>query len=104
MFSTLVGLGRFSNCQRPDYIKRIGTVARILFPGGFDIKSCETVSKQMNIPLNEVLYADLGKVFVMQTGKEPGIYDRYLTLESEEYKEYCRIIHREENQPKGKDR
>lgn len=74
------------------------------FPGGFDIKSCETVSKQMNIPLNEVLYADLGKVFVMQTGKEPGIYDRYLTLESEEYKEYCRIIHREENQPKGKDR
>lgn len=71
---------------------------QVYFPGGFDIKSCETVSKQMNIPFDEVLYADMGKIFVMQTGRKPGIYKRFDTFNSKEYKEYLSLIQIEEKE------
>lgn len=71
---------------------------QVYFPGGFDIKSCETVSKQMNIPFDEVLYADMDKVFVMQTGRRPGIYKRFDTFNSKEYKEYLSLIKTEERE------
>lgn len=71
---------------------------QVYFPGGFDIKSCETVSKQMNIPFDEVLYADMGKVFVMQTGRKPGIYKRFDTFNSKEYKEFVSLIQQEERE------
>ena len=58
------------------------------FPGGFDDKSCEIVSKRMCLPYDEVLYAPLGKVFIMQSGKKPVHIQRYDTLNSEEYLEY----------------
>lgn len=58
------------------------------FPGGFDDKSCEIVSKRMCLPYEEVLYAPLGKVFIMQSGKKPVHIQRYDTLNSEEYHEY----------------
>lgn len=58
------------------------------FPGGFDDKSCEIVSKRMCLPYDEVLYAPLGKVFIMQSGKKPVHIQRYDTLNSEEYHEY----------------
>ena len=57
-------------------------------PGGFDDKSCEIVSKRMCLPYDEVLYAPLGKVFIMQSGKKPVHIQRYDTLNSEEYLEY----------------
>lgn len=50
------------------------------FPGGFDDKSCEIVSKRMCLPYDEVLYAPLGKVFIMQSGKKPVHIQRYDTL------------------------
>lgn len=49
------------------------------FPGGFDDKSCEIVSKRMCLPYDEVLYAPLGKVFIMQSGKSLYIF-RGMTL------------------------
>lgn len=58
------------------------------FPGVFDDKSCEIVSKRMCLPYDEVLYAPLGKVFIMQSGKKPVHIQRYDTLNSEEYLEY----------------
>lgn len=58
------------------------------FPGGFDDKSCEIVSKRMCLPYDEVLYTPLGKVFIMQSGKKPVHIQRYDTLNSEEYLEY----------------
>lgn len=66
----------------------------VYFPGGFDDRSCEIVSKRMGIPYEEVLYAELGKVFIMQSGRKPVHIPRYNTLESAEYKEYIRIIER----------
>ena len=52
----------------------------------------------MNIPFDEVLYADMGKVFVMQTGRKPGIYKRFDTFNSKEYKEYLSLIKTEERE------
>lgn len=48
----------------------------------------EIVSKRMCLPYDEVLYAPLGKVFIMQSGKKPVHIQRYDTLNSEEYLEY----------------
>lgn len=60
----------------------------VYFPGGFDDKSCEIVSKRMSLPYDEILYAPLGKVFIMQSGKKPVHIARYDTLNSEEYQDY----------------
>ena len=43
------------------------------FPGGFDNRSCEIVSKRMDLPYDEVLYAPMGKVFVMRSGVSAGM-------------------------------
>ena len=69
---------------------------QVYFPGGFDMKSCEMVSKQMNIPYDDVLYQDMGKIFVMQTGRKPGIYSRFDTFNSKEYQEYINLVQTEE--------
>ena len=58
------------------------------FPGGFDDKSCEIVSKRMGLPYEDILYAPLGKVFIMQSGCKPMHIPRYDTLNSKEYQEY----------------
>ena len=58
------------------------------FPGGFDDKSCEIVSKRMGLPYDDILYAPMGKVFIMQSGSKPVHIPRYDTLNSAEYQEY----------------
>lgn len=61
------------------------------FPGGFDHKSCEIVSKRMGALYDEILYAPLGKVFIMQSGRKPVCIPRYDTLNSEEFKKFMEI-------------
>ena len=61
------------------------------FPGGFDDRSCEIVSKRMGLPYEEILYAPLGKVFIMQSGHKPVHIYRYDTLDSDEYREYMAV-------------
>ena len=61
------------------------------FPGGFDDRSCEIVSKRMNMPYEDILYAPLGKVFIMQSGRKPVHIPRYDTLNSSEYAEYLNV-------------
>ena len=58
------------------------------FPGGFDDRSCEIVSKRMGLPYEDILYAPLGKVFIMQSGRQPVHIPRYDTLNSKAYQEY----------------
>ena len=62
------------------------------YPGGFDDRSCEIVSKRMGIPYEEVLYAPLGKVFIMQSGQRPVHIPRYDTLGSDEYRDYMSSV------------
>lgn len=63
----------------------------VYFPGGFDDLSCEIVSRRMGIPYEEVLYAPLGKVFIMRSGCKPVHVPRYNTLSSREYAEYAAV-------------
>lgn len=58
------------------------------FPGGFDDRSCEIVSKRMGLPYEDILYASLGKAFIMQSGRKPVHIPRYDTLNSKEYADY----------------
>ncbi|MBC5745908.1 type IV secretory system conjugative DNA transfer family protein [Lachnospiraceae bacterium MD308] len=68
------------------------------FPGGFDDRSCEIVSRRMNMPYEDILYAPLGKVFIMQSGKMPVHIPRYDTLHSKEYAEYLKASKKKKTQ------
>ena len=61
------------------------------YPGGFDDKSCEIVSKRMGLPYEDILYAPMGKVFIMQSGQKPVHIPRYDTFNSEEFKAYITV-------------
>ena len=73
-------------------IIRQNCAAYVYFPGGFDDRSCEIVSKRMGLPYEEVLYAPMGKVFVMRSGCQPIHIPRYDTLHSKEYRDFLKII------------
>lgn len=61
---------------------------QVYLPGGLDERSCQMVSHRMDIPLDEVMYAKIGKVFIMQSGKRPVIINRYDTFHSHEYLQF----------------
>lgn len=85
-------------------IIRANCPVQVYFPGGMDIKSAQSVSVQTNMPLEDILFQDLGRVIISQSGKKPGIYSRFDTFHSEEYREFQTIIHEEAKRKKGKDR
>lgn len=60
----------------------------VYFPGGMDLTTSKSVSQRLDVPLTEVMYASIGKVIVMQSGKRPVTVERYDTLHSKEYQEY----------------
>lgn len=62
----------------------------VYFPGGMDDLSCEIVSKKMDLPYEEILYAPMGRVYVMQSGRRPVQVPRYDTLHSQEYADYLK--------------
>lgn len=72
------------------------------FPGGFDDRSCEIVSKRMNIPYEDVLYGPLGSVYVMQSGRRPASVRRYDTLNSAEYFNYIGIVNKLGKRPNAR--
>lgn len=57
----------------------------VYLTGGMDLKTAQSISTRLNRPLEDVLYAPLGKVFVFQPGRKPFVGDRYKTLEDEQY-------------------
>ena len=61
------------------------------FPGGFDDRSCQIVSKRMGLPYEDVMFAPLGKVFVMSSGRAPVHIRRYDTPNCEEYQLFLDI-------------
>lgn len=80
-------LERVYGAERASIIRQNCPV-QCYFPGGFDDRSCEIVSKRMNISYEGVLYSKMGKVFVMASGRKPVIVDRYDTFNSQEYHDY----------------
>lgn len=49
----------------------------VYFPGGMDRQTCKSVSERMNMPLEDVLYAPVGEVFIMRSGNKPVVKQRY---------------------------
>lgn len=59
----------------------------VYFPGGNDIETCRHVSEKMDIPMQEVLSAPIGNVFVMSSGRKPVIKPRYDIFNDLRYRE-----------------
>lgn len=58
-----------------------------VYMGGNDLRTAETISKRMNVPLEDILYAPIGKVFICKRGSKPIITERYPIYEDELYLE-----------------
>ena len=65
--------------------------AYVYFPGGMDLKTCKNISERMDLPLMDIMYAPVGHVIVMQSGKEPVIVPRYDTFSSPEYSKFLAV-------------
>lgn len=48
-----------------------------VYLGGMDLKTCESISKRIDIPCNEVLNMPIGTEYVFRRGQEPIITERY---------------------------
>ncbi|MBQ7545953.1 MAG: type IV secretory system conjugative DNA transfer family protein [Clostridia bacterium] len=54
-------------------------------PGGMNKKTCEYISQIINLPLEEVMFMEMGSVIVFRSGKQPVIAPRYDTLSDPMY-------------------
>ena len=52
----------------------------VYLPGGMNKKTCSYISEMINLPLDEIMFMEMGKVVVFQSGKQPIISSRYDTL------------------------
>lgn len=62
--------------------------AMAYFPGGMNRKTCRFVSEMVNLPLEDVMFMEMGNVVIFQSGKRPRIVPRYPTLQDPVYQEY----------------
>lgn len=51
----------------------------VYLPGGMNKKTCSYVSELINLPLDEIMFMEMGNVVVFQSGKQPMIAPRYDT-------------------------
>lgn len=57
-----------------------------VYMGGMDLKTCEHISKRVNLPLEDVLYMPIGQIIVFRRGERPVITKRYDILNNKLYK------------------
>lgn len=57
----------------------------IAFVGSMDLKTCQTISQRVNLPLEDVLYMPLQQVMVFRRGERPIIAERYDILNDRRY-------------------
>lgn len=58
------------------------------FPGGMNKKTCTFVSEMVNLPLEDVMFMEMGNVVIFQSGKKPKIVQRYQTLGDPVYQDF----------------
>ena len=51
----------------------------VYLPGGMSRKTCAYISEMIDLPLEEILFMEMGKAVVFQSGKQPVIASRYDT-------------------------
>jgi type IV secretory pathway TraG/TraD family ATPase VirD4 len=52
----------------------------VYLPGGMNKKTCAYISEMINLPLDEIMFMEMGNAVVFQSGKQPVIAPRYDTL------------------------
>ena len=62
----------------------------VYLPGGMNKKTCEYVSEMINLPLEEIMFMEMGSVIVFQSGKQPVIAPRYDTLSDPMYQMFIK--------------
>lgn len=60
----------------------------VYLPGGMNKKTCSYVSELINLPLDEIMFMEMGNVVVFQSGKQPMIAPRYDTPEDPLYQKF----------------
>ena len=63
--------------ERRNAITIVNNCDTYVYLGGMDLKTCESISKRIDIPCNEVLNMPIGKEYVFRRGQEPIITERY---------------------------
>lgn len=72
----------------------------VYLPGGMNKQTCAYVSEMINLPLDEIMFMEIGNVVVFQSGKQPIIAQRYDTPADPLYHE---LMHSGKNKDKDKD-
>lgn len=57
-------------------------------PGGMNKKTCTFVSEMINLPLEEIMFMEMGNIVIFQSGKKPKIVPRYPTLSDPMYQQF----------------
>ena len=69
----------------------------VYLPGGMNKQTCAYVSEMINLPLDEIMFMEIGNVVVFQSGKQPIIAQRYDTPADPLYQE---LMHSGKNKDK----
>lgn len=54
-------------------------------PGAMNKKTCAYISEMINLPLEEIMFMEMGNIIIFQSGKKPKIVPRYQTLNDPMY-------------------
>lgn len=73
----------------------------VYLPGGMNKQTCAYVSEMINLPLDEIMFMEIGNVVVFQSGKQPIIAQRYDTPADPLYHE---LMHSEKNKDEDNER
>lgn len=58
-----------------------------VYMGGMDLKTCENISRRLNVPLEDILYMPIGQAIVFRRGQKPIITQRYNIFGNELYQQ-----------------
>lgn len=70
----------------------LGSCDTWIYFGGNDLRTAKTFAERTGIPVEEVLYQDLGKVRVLRRGQKPIICEQF---NMDKYKEYYKTKHKQ---------
>ena len=51
----------------------------VYLPGGMNKRTCSYISEMINLPLDEIMFMEMGRAVVFRSGKQPVIAARYDT-------------------------
>ena len=64
----------------------------VYLPGGMNKKTCAYISEMIDLPLDEIMFLEMGNVVIFQSGKQPVSSQRYDTLVDPLYQEFVSSI------------